>query len=64
MLTLLKFWGIKNPQTVEALGFQPLASILFAGSGGGEGSRTLLKAFTAFNCSSPKPLCTNGFKNL
>ena len=31
---IFKFWGAKSPQTVDTQGFQPLASILFAGSGG------------------------------
>ena len=37
---IFKFRGAKTPQTVDTQGFQPMASILFAGSGGGEGSRT------------------------
>ena len=38
---IFKFRGAKSPQTVDTQGFQPMASILFAGSGGLEGIRTL-----------------------
>ena len=31
---IFKFRGAKTPQTVDTQGFQPMASILFAGSGG------------------------------
>ena len=37
---IFKFWGAKNPQTVEALGVQPMASILLAGFGDPSGIRT------------------------
>ena len=57
MRKFFKFWGIKNPQTVEALSVQLMASILFAGFGGDGEIRTLdtLLRYTRFPIVRARP---------
>ena len=57
------FCDAKSLETVDAVSFQPTASILFAKHGGGEGSRTLLKPSLGFNSFSLETLSTNGFRD-
>ena len=54
-LHILQISGDKKPQTADAQGFQPMASILFAGSGGDKRDRTadLLNAIQAHHKTSP-----------
>ena len=54
---IFKFRGAKTPQTVDTQGFQPMASILFAGSGGDGEIRTLdtLLRYTRFPIVRARP---------
>ena len=54
---IFKFRGTKSPQTVDTKGFQPMASILFAGSGGDGEIRTLdtLLRYTRFPIVRARP---------
>lgn len=52
----LNFWGVKTPETVDAVGVQPTASILSAKVGGLEGIRIIKDIFSSSYCSK---ICAN-----